>query len=116
MSAEAMSKDYTHLAQQGEKIGWEIRSYNANESVIEYNGKQVLLVEVDADNCTFCDGSYAHNLSGANVEGHITKWKYRENDQGRSVSEIEPIREKSEKQAIALLLRSKYAGSQLNFL
>ncbi len=110
-----VTKDYIHLENGNEEIGWEIRSYTASESTIECNGKQVLLVEVEAANCTFCDGSYAQNLSGANVEGYIIQWKYRENDDGQLVSEVEPIRQKDEKQAIISSLKSRYNGSQINF-
>ena len=110
-----MSHDYVHLQEEGESIGWEIRFYNALESTLEYDGKKVLLVEVDATDCTFCDGSYAQNLSGVNVEGYVIRWKYRENEQGQLISEVEPIREKSDKQAIISLLSCQYMGSQINF-
>lgn len=110
-----MSHDYVHLQEEGESIGWEIRSYHALETTIEYDGKQVLLVEVEATNCTFCDGSYAQNLSGINVEGYVLQWKYRVNKDGKCVTSIEPVREKEEKQAIISLLSSRYHGSQINF-
>ena len=110
-----MASDYVHLNPEGEEIGWEIRSYKAIESTFEYNGKQVLLIEVEADNCTFCDGSYAMNLAGANVEGYVLKWKYRVNEEGQLVSEIEPVRDKADRKGIIALLKSRYSGSQINF-
>jgi hypothetical protein len=110
-----MVRDYVHLQQEGESIGWEIRSYNAFENTLEYDGRQVLLVEVEATNCTFCDGSYAQNLNGVNVEGYVVRWKYRENEQGLPVTEVEPISQKDQKRAIVSLLKSRYAGSQINF-
>ncbi len=110
-----MARDYVHLAEQGEEIGWEIRSYSASESTFECNGKHVLLVEVEAGGCTFCDGSYAHNLMGANIEGYILKWKYKENEDGLPVSETEPIRDINEQTQIAEALKQRYARSQLNF-
>ncbi len=110
-----MAQDYVHLAQNGEEIGWEIRSYNAVESTFEHNGKEILLIEVEADNCTFCDGSYAQNLSGANIEGYILKWKYRKNEEGLPVSEIERIRDRTEQKGIAKNLKPRYAISQINF-
>ncbi len=110
-----MAHDYVHLARQGEEIGWEIRFYNASESTLEYKGREVLLVEVEAGGCSFCDGSYAHNLTGANVEGYVLKWKYRENEEGRPVSEIEPIRDKTEQKEIVKILKPRYSLSQINF-
>ncbi|MBT4511341.1 MAG: hypothetical protein HOC20_03910 [Chloroflexi bacterium] len=110
-----MARDYVHLAEQGEEIGWEIRSYSASESTFECNGKQVLLIEVEAGGCTFCDGSYAHNLMGANIEGYILKWKYKENEDGLPVSEMEPVRDINEQKQIAEALKQRYARSQLNF-
>lgn len=110
-----MTREYVHLKEEGESIGWEIRSYNAIESTLEFDGRQVLLVEVEATNCTFCDGSYAQNLSGVNVEGYVIRWKYRENEQGQPVSEVESVREMAEKQAIISLLNPRYNGSQVNF-
>lgn len=110
-----MPRDYVHLEEQGEEIGWDIRSYNASESTFDYNGRQVLLVEVEAGGCSFCDGSYAHNLTGANVEGYVLKWKYRESEDGWLVSEIEPVRDPTEQREIADILRHRYSRSQLNF-
>ncbi len=110
-----MAIDYVHIDPGGEEIGWEIRSYKAMESTVEYNGKQVLLVEVEADNCTFCDGSYAMNLAGANVEGYVLKWKYRIDEKGQPVSEIEPVRDKADRKGIITLLKPRYSGSQINF-
>lgn len=110
-----MAHDYVHLSQEGEEIGWEIRSYRATESTIEHNGKQVLLVEVEAGGCSFCDGSYASNLTGVNVEGYVLRWKYRQNDQGRDVSLIEPITDTAVQNEIAEILKPRYARSQINF-
>jgi len=110
-----MTRDYVHLARQGEEIGWEIRSYSASESTFEYDDRQVLLIEVEAGGCTFCDGSYAHNLTGANVEGYIIKWKYREDENGLAISEVDPIRDKTKRKEILEILKPRYAGSQINF-
>ena len=110
-----MARDYTHLEKQGEEIGWEIRFYSASENTFDHNGKQVLLVEVEASGCSFCDGSYAQSLMGANVEGYVVKWKYKENDEGQPVSQIEPIRDNVNQKEIAEILKPKYARSQINF-
>ena len=110
-----MTYDYVHLAQQGEEIGWEIRSYSASESTFEYNGREILLIEVEAAGCSFCDGSYAHNLKGANVQGCITKLKYKRDKAGQTISEIEPIRDKIEQKEIMEILKPRYARSQINF-
>jgi len=110
-----MIRDYVHLASQRQEIGWEIRSYSASESTLEYNGRQVLLVEVEAGGCTFCDGSYAQNLMGVNIEGYVTRWQYRENEEGLPVSEIEPVSDPAEQKGIAALLKPRYDRSQINF-
>lgn len=110
-----MARDYVHLTQQGEEIGWEIRSYCASESIYEHNGRQVLVVEVEAGGCSFCDGSYASSLMGANIEGYVLKLRYKEDEQGQSVSLIEPIRDASEQKEIAEILKARYTRSQLNF-
>ncbi len=110
-----MPRDYVHLSRPGEEIGWEIRSYNATESTIEHRGKPVLLVEVEAGGCSFCDGSYASNLTGVNVEGYILRWQYRQNEEGRPVSEIEPITDPALQDEIAEILKPRYARSQINF-
>ncbi|MFO8010413.1 MAG: hypothetical protein R6U89_06310 [Dehalococcoidia bacterium] len=110
-----MARDYNHLNHQGEEIGWEVRSYSAIESILEHAGREVLLVEVEASECSFCDGSYAHSLSGVNVEGYILRWKYKEDEDGHAVSEIEPIRDRETQRQIIEILKSRYAGSQINF-
>lgn len=110
-----MAHDYVHLTRPGEEIGWEIRSYSATESTIDHRGRKVLLVEVEAGGCSFCDGSYASNLSGVNVEGYVLRWKYRQNEEGRDVSLIEPITDPALQTEITELLRPRYARSQINF-
>ena len=52
---------------------------------------------------------------GANVEGYIVKWKYKEDDDGQPVSEIEPIRDAINQKEIAEILKPKYSRSQINF-
>lgn len=110
-----MGRDYVHLVKQGQEFGWEIRSYSASERTFEYNGRTVLLVEVEASDCTFCDGSVAQNLTGANIEGYVLRWQYRENDDGLPVSEVESIADRTEQKGIAEMLKSRYSRSQLNF-
>ncbi len=110
-----MTRDYIHLTKQGEEIGWEIRSYSASERTIDCDSRQVLLVEVESGECTFCDGSYAQSLKGVNIEGYILKWKYKQAEDGRPVSEIEPVRESDEQKEIAAILKSEYSRSQINF-
>ena len=110
-----MTHDYVHLETQGKEIGWEMRSYSAFESTFEHEGREVLLVEVEAGGCSFCDGSYAQSLMGVNVEGYVVKWKYKENDEGRSLSLIESVRDSNKRKEIADILKPKYSRSQINF-
>jgi len=110
-----MSRDYVHLAEQGEEVGWDIRFYQATESTIDCNRRTVLLVEVEAGGCSFCDGSYAQHLSGINIEGYVIRWQYRRNEAGLPVSEIEPIRESAEQKAVIRALKGRYTSAQINF-
>lgn len=111
-----MAREYVHLAEQGEEIGWEIRSYSATESTFDYGGRTVLLMAVESGGCSFCDGSYALNLIGANVEGYVIEWKHRQNEEGRAVSLIEPVRDSTEQKEIATILKPRYSRSQINFV
>ncbi len=105
---------YGHLP-QNEDIGFVERSYSATEGLLEYQGRNVLYLQVDASDVTFCDRSYAAHLASINVKGYATRWKYGTNERGEALSEIEPINEEEEKRAITELLRSSHNISAVNF-
>jgi len=106
---------YAHLP-QNEDIGFEGRSYSVAEGLLEFRGRRVLYLCVEASDVTFCDCSYASRLGGINVKGYVTRWKYESNEKGEALSEIEPITDQEEKLAISNLLRASYYMSTVNFL
>ena len=106
---------YAHLP-QNEDIGFEGRSYSVTEGLLEYRGRRVLYLYVEASDVTFCDCSYASRLVSVNVKGYVTRWKYESNERGEALSEIEPISDEEEQRAIRDLLRASHNVSAVNFL
>ncbi len=105
---------YAHLP-QNEDIGFEERSYSVTEGLLEYRGRSVLYLHVDASDVTFCDRSYASYLVSVNVKGYVTRWRYETNEKGEALSEIEPVTDDEGKRAISDLLRTSLNISTVNF-
>ena len=109
-----MNYVYTHLP-QNEDIGFLERSYSVIEGILEYGGREVLYLLVDASDVTFCDRSHASHLASVNVKGYVVRLKYETNEAGEAVSEIEPIEDEGDKRAITDTLRSKHNISTVHF-
>ena len=109
-----MSYVYTHLP-ENEDIGFRERSYSVVERLLEYAGRKVLYLFVEASEVTFCDRSYASHLASLNVKGYVTRWKYDKDEQGEALSEIEPIENEEDKREITDVLRASHNISTVNF-
>ena len=109
-----MAYIYVHLP-QNEDIGFRERSYSVIEGLLEYEGRDVLYLLVDASDITFCDRSYASHLASVNVKGYVTRWKYGVNEAGEYTSEVESITDEEDKRAITGILRSTHSISSVNF-
>lgn len=110
-----MAYVYTHVP-QNEAIGAEGRHYTITEKMLEYQGRRVLYQYIEAFGVTTCCGGYAGHIGGINVAGYVLRWKYGTNDKGEVLSEIEPIANVEEQQAIGKLLWSGCDSSRVNFL
>ena len=110
-----MNYVYAHLP-QNEDIGFEGRSYSVAEGLLEFRGRRVLYLCVEASDVTFCDQSYASRLVSVNVKGYVTRWKYASNERGQPLSEIEPISDGEEQRAIRDLVRASHNVFAVNFL
>jgi len=109
-----MNYIYTHLPQD-DNIGFDERSYRVTEGTLDYQGQTVLYLHVESTAITFCDGRYASHLESVSVKGYIVRWKYATNEAGESLSEIEPIDDEENGQAIVNLLRASHGISTVNF-
>jgi hypothetical protein len=106
--------EYTHLPED-EDIGPEGRSYRIKEEVLDYKGKKVLCLESEAKGgITCCDGSYAQEISSLFVKGYIIEWKSM-NEEGKFISKLEAIKEPTEQQEIAEIIRDKFQESNIYF-
>jgi hypothetical protein len=110
-----MESVYTHLP-ENEDIGFEGRSYSATEGLLDYAGRSVLYLLVDAADITFCDRSYASHMVSINVKGYVIDWKFATGDSGESLSRIEPVEDMRDKRAICDLLRAKHNVPTVAFL
>ena len=109
-----MKNVYAHLP-QNEDIGFEERSYSVTEGLLEYQGRSVLYLHVDASDVTFCDRSYASHLVSVNVKGYVVRWRHGTSEGGEALSELEPITDDEERRAISDLLRTSLNISTVNF-
>jgi len=109
-----MGQVYAHLP-QNEDIGFQGRSYSASEGLLDYNGRKVLYVYVDAADVTFCDRSYASHLASINVQGYVTRWRYGTGESGEPLSEIEPVTDDGDRRAITDMLRSTLNVASVHF-
>ena len=109
-----MAYIYAHLP-QNEDIGFRERSYSVVEGLLEYEGRDILYLLVDASDITFCDRSYASHLTSVNVKGYVTQWKYGNNEAGEALSEIESVTDEGDKRAITHILRANHNISAVNF-
>ena len=95
--------EYTHLP-----LGEEVRALAGyycpgQENTLTYKGRDVLYVSGNAALESSCCGTGCWCYS--NVPGYVVRWKYRTNEQGLPVSEIEPVADKEEQEEIKKLLR-----------
>lgn len=86
-------------------IGFSERAYQAREEKLEYNGQEILYHIVESTGFTCCDRSYTSHLATIRVIGYIINWKYKTNEKGEKISEIEPIEDKKTQQELRYILR-----------
>ena len=107
-----MTKDYTH------ELNKEVRSISAQyildqEGRLEKNGRGILYALGNALVDSSCCGVWGCRF--AVVPGYILKWRYRTDDQGNSVSSVEPIVDEAVKKELTKLLEAKESVSQVRF-
>jgi hypothetical protein len=110
-----MKQVYLHVA-EGEDIGFEGRSYRIAEGLLDYKGRKVLYLKAEASAVSFCDRSYAYHLGSINVKGYVVRWKYGTNENGETLSQIEPVTDEAEQREISGLLKSGYNMSTVGFI
>jgi len=109
-----MTKEYTHA-----ELGQEVRSITGyyipeKEVKLKYNDKEVLYVFGAAVVDNSCCG--AGGSGYALVPGYVVKWKNKKSKEGLPISDVEPIRDDVDKQAIAAIIKKKENVNDINFL
>jgi hypothetical protein len=114
MEGRSVLKDYIHPV-----LNQEIRTISGHyilsrENRLPFNDRQVLYfigcALVDSSCCG--TGGCAYAL----VPGYIRQWKYKLNAGNLSVTQVEPIRDKTDRQALRLLIKEKEGVQQVNFI
>ncbi len=89
------------------------------ESKLQYNGREVLCVNgVGMLECSACTGfNIVAGRGGeyALVPGYIVSWKYKQNEAGLPISEVEPIDDEKAKQAVAATIRETESIQNIEF-
>ncbi|MDY6854958.1 MAG: hypothetical protein SWO11_09695 [Thermodesulfobacteriota bacterium] len=106
-------RDYTH-----EKLKEEVRFIAGyylpeEEKRLGYKGREVLyIIGFGAiDNSCCGTGGCRYAL----VPGYLLKWKVRNNEDGKPISEIEPIKDKDDRAEIAGIIRGQETITQIEF-
>jgi hypothetical protein len=104
---------YTHRP-----LGQEVRSISGQYAIdeekrIPFQGREVLV----AKGCWALDNSCCGTAGCgfALIAGYVVRWKARQNEGGEPVSEIEPVRDEKEKQALRKLIQESEKVQQVNF-
>lgn len=113
MESQSVLKDYIHPV-----LNQEIRTFSGHyvlnrESRLPFKDRQVLYfigcAVVDSSCCG--TGGCAYAL----VPGFISQWKYKLNAGNLSVTQVQPIRDKGDRQELRLLIKKKERVQQVNF-
>lgn len=96
--------EYTHLM-----LNEDIRAIGgyytpAKEERLKYKGREVLYIVGQANLDSSCCGSGCWCYT--NVPGYAVNWKFKINENGLPVSEIEPVTDKKEQEEIKKLIRA----------
>ena len=113
MESPPVIKDYVHPV-LNEEISTISGHYILNrETRLEYSDRQVLYfigcAVVDASCCGSGGCAYAM------VPGYIRQWKYKLNGANLPVTQVEPICDKGDRQALRMLIKAKEGVQQVNF-
>ncbi len=104
---------YTHAA-----LGEEIRAAAGHyvieeEKTLPFHGREVLLalghVSVDSSCCGTGGCGFAL------VPGYLVGWKILRDEQGKEISEVEPIQDAAERESLRKIIQSAEKVTQVNF-
>ena len=113
MEGQSGLKDHIHPV-----LNEEIRTISGHyilttEKRLPFNDRQVLFfigcAVVDSSCCVKGGCAYAQ------VPGYVRQWKYKLNRGNLAVTQVEPIRDESEQQALRVLIKAKEGVQQVNF-
>lgn len=105
-----MKVEYVHQ-ELGEEVTALAGYYTPlDEHRLQHNGKEVLCVtglSVIESSCCGTGG-----CAYAIVPGYVVSWKFRENEVGLPVTEVEPVADKAARQEITAILKErKFVGN-----
>ena len=114
MGEQAELVDFIHPV-----LNQEIRTISGHymlstENRLPYNNRQVLYFIGCAVVDTSCCGT--GGCAYALVPGYIRQWKYKLNTDNLAVTQVEPVRNKGDRQALRVLIKEKEGVQQVNFL
>lgn len=96
--------EYTHLPLNEEVFFLAGSYWIEREERLPYKGEEVLYLIGRTSTITACCGS-CPPFNFIKVVGKIKKWRFKEDERGYPVSQIEPITDKSEQEEIREALR-----------
>jgi hypothetical protein len=108
-----MVLEYTHT-ELGEEVTALAGYYTPlEEHRLEYNGEEVLCVTGISVIESSCCGT--GGCAYAIVPGYIMNWKFKENEAGLPVSEVEPVADRAARQQITAILKERECVGNIDF-
>jgi len=106
-------QDYTHPQLDTEVTAIGGHYVFIKEMRVPHGGREVLYLVGYACVDTSCCG--VGGCAFASVPGFIEQWKYRADENGKSVSQIAPVRGRKIQQEIGRVIKEKEMVNQVNF-
>ena len=108
-----MALEYVHQ-ELGKEVTFLAGYYIPYEELkLEHDGREVLCVTgVSAIESSCCGAS---GCAYAIVPGYILKWKFKQNQAGLPISEVEPVKDNADRQQIAAVLKERHHVGSIDF-
>jgi hypothetical protein len=103
-SQSAPAGTYVYVHQSSDPVLDEKRFTTSTEHTLEYKDREVLFCYAEASAISFCSASGASYAGNMIVKGYVVRWKYGTNENSEALSEIEPIRDREERDEISRIL------------
>ena len=111
--------EFAHLPLQEEMEFLAGSYWISGEDKIPYKGREVLCLVRDAGPFTTCGTGGCRQFPGFRsilIPGFVIRHRYKKNEDGLEISEVEPIRHEDAKKDLGQIVQDRYSTPQIEFL